>query len=183
MFNLISWDTFLTSVAWVVGAYYCISSILLYHGEIRQWIKGRGSDLDTGLTPAGTDSVMGGVGEEAPIVLRSSTVLASDVTATSDMEPEDAVSEVTEVTRTAAFSWQEIDKLLEEVRVVIHSVSENKCVREECASLMATLLGRYVHLKTTSYRESVAFYVLQLTRESLPYQLSLPEVLSWWDAE
>jgi hypothetical protein len=183
MLNVISWDTFLISVAWVVGAYYCISSILLYHVEIKQWIKGRGPDLNSGSTPAGTDSVMGGVGEETPIVLRSSTVLASAVTATSDMEPEDAVSEATEVTSTAPFSWQEIDKLLEDVRAVIQSIGESKCTREECTSLMATLLSRYAHLKTTSYRESVAFYVLQLTREALPYQLSLPEVLSWWDAE
>jgi hypothetical protein len=141
MFNVISWDTFLTSVAWLVGAYYCISTALLYHVEIRQWIKGRGSDLNTGSTPGGTDSVMGGVGEETPIILRSSTVLASDVTATSDMEPEDAVSAVTEVTNVAAFSWQEIDMFLEDVRAVSQSAVEAKCSREEFASLMATLFG------------------------------------------
>ncbi|HEY5749524.1 MAG TPA: hypothetical protein VIU12_25825 [Chryseolinea sp.] len=178
MFNAISWNSFLYSVGLIVGAYYFISTLLLYYDEIKDWLARRGQRATP--TPATSSAVMGDIEASSPIVFRHSTAKIEDLVIGENDEPGEQIGAVgSPETKT---SWQEIDKLLDEVRTVLAMVVESSCDRQECASLMTSLFGRYPHLKETSYRESVTLYVLQLSRESLSYELSLQDVLSWWEA-
>jgi hypothetical protein len=189
MFSSITWELFLTTACVIIGSYYGITTLLLYHREITQWIKSRGQQrvvktaTASSTVPASPFAVMGNIQEESTQALRSSTGSAAEINvAASDEEP-DTVHSPEALSSEEHLLIGSIADLLQEVKTVSQLIAECKSDKAEGESLFRTLLLRYPHLRSTTYREAINFYILDATRNQFSFDLSSSEVNAWWEEE
>ncbi len=187
MFSSITWEIFLTTVVAVIGCYYGITTLLLYHQEIIQYVKTRGqqplvSSESTKVTAS--HSVMGNIQEESSRELRSTISPAEEINvASDDDQPETVTSpEVVLWTRDNLLIGSVAD-LLQEVKTLSQLMAECKSDKAEGESLFKTLLLRYPHLRGTIYRDAINLFIIDAARNQFAFDLSLSEINSWWEDE
>jgi hypothetical protein len=188
MFSSITWELFITAIAVVIGGYYGITTLLLYHREITQWIKTRGQEhvvkAAPGTLPLSPFAVMGNVQQEPTQTFRSSIETADAINvAASDEEPDTVHSPEAFRSSDDHLLIGSIADLLQEVKTVSQLIAECKSDKAEGESLFRTLLLRYPHLRSTTYREAINLYILDAARNQFSFDLSSSEVNTWWEEE
>lgn len=187
MFSSITWELFLTTACVIIGSYYGITTLLLYHREITQWIKSRGQQPVVKATPttvsASPFGVMGNIQEASTQALRSSVGTASEINVAESDEQPDTVYSPEASSSEEHLLIGSIADLLQEVKTVSQLIAECKSDKAEGESLFRTLLLRYPHLRSTTYREAINFYILDAARNQFSFDLSSSEVNTWWEEE
>lgn len=188
MFNSITWEIFLTTVAAVIGGYYGITTLLLYHQEIIRWLKTRGQQsIGASQSKNNTSSshvVMGSTQPEPLHEVRSTVSPVEEINITTGNEvPETVTSpEVLSSTSDQAL-MSSVSTLLQEIKTVSQLIAECNSDKTESESLFRTLLLRYSHLRTTTYRDAITLFILNAARNQFAFELSLPEINTWWEDE
>jgi hypothetical protein len=186
MFTSITWDFFLTALVAAIGSYYSITTVLLYHREIIQWIKSSGQQPvaqreSTGMAEP-SHAVMGGIQKESTQELRSSAAAAEEIYAdATDEEPETVTSP--EALSQDSLLIGSVADLLQEVKTLSQLLADYKSDKAEGESLFRILLLRYPHLRSTTYREAINFYIVDASRNQFSFDLSSSEVNAWWEEE
>ncbi|SKC85152.1 hypothetical protein [Ohtaekwangia koreensis] len=186
MFTSITWEFFVTALVAAIGSYYGITTLLLYHREIIQWIKSSGQQPvaqteSTGIAEP-SHAVMGGIQKESTQELRSSVAAAEEIYAdTTDEEPETVTSP--EASSQDTLLIGSVADLLQEVKTLSQLLAEYKSDKAEGESLFRTLLLRYPHLRSTTYRDAINFYIVDAGRQQFSFDLSSSEVNAWWEEE
>lgn len=188
MFSSITWELFLTAVVVVIGGYYGITTLLLYHREIMQWVKSRGLSpvVQMGSTAVSepSRSVMGNIQKGSTQELRSSIGTAEEINvAATDEEPDTVHSPEAVKSFDDHLLIGSIADLLQEVKTVSQLIAECKSDKAEGESLFRTLLLRYPHLRSTTYRDAINLYILDTARNQFSFDLSSFEINSWWEEQ
>jgi hypothetical protein len=76
-----------------------------------------------------------------------------------------------------------IADLLQEVKTVSQLIAECKSDKAEGESLFRTLLLRYPNLRSTTYRDAINLYILDAARNQFSFDLSSPEINTWWEEQ
>jgi hypothetical protein len=188
MFSSITWELFLTAVVVAIGGYYGITTLLLYHQEITQWVKSRGQSPveQMGATAVSEPSlsVMGNIQKGSTQELRSSVGTAEEINvAVTDEEPETVTSPEASKSSDDHLLIGSIADLLQEVKTISQLIAECKSDKAEGESLFITLLLRYPHLRSTTYRDAINLYIVDAARNQFSFDLSSSEVNTWWEED
>jgi hypothetical protein len=186
MFNSFTWENFITTTACIVGGYYAITTILLYHKEIVQWLRPRsGSTESFTLQPehsaTETQDVMGtSTDEQGQHVERASVIESDEVVV-------EATDEIPDTIRPPASTQSDVlligsvADLLNEIKALIQHVAEYRTEKDECAKLFKASLLKYPHLKGTPYQLAITDFICEESKTRFPFMLTMPEVQQWWD--
>lgn len=187
MFTSITWEIFFTATALIVGSYYGITALLLYHKEIVQWFKSKSQqslvtthEREAESTPS--VGVMGGINQDttrAP--LKTSVNIEEVAIAVSDDEPETIHSPVIQVKDDLLIG--SVADLLQEIKTLVQLIAEYKTDKSESQSLFHALLIRYSHLCNTSYQDAIGLYICMEAKDQFSFDLSAKEVATWWIEE
>lgn len=164
MFNSISWESFLTTIGSLAGAYYFITTLMLYHQEITQWWKNKfnSSRIEESESVVEQTAIMGKVentpsSPSNPLVHTASVVTEKDVLIGS------------------------VSDLLQEIKSLIQLAIENNWDKAQSESLFRALLIRYPTLKNTTHQQSVSSFMADTTSEECSFALTTEEVMTWWE--
>ncbi len=188
MFSSITWEIFLTTVVVLIGGYYGITILLLYHQEIILWVKTWEqqpvvSPQSTKVT-ASSHSVMGSIQQESLQAVRSTVSPAEEINVASDDEVPDTVTSPEVLSLTSDHLLiSSVSDLLQEVKTLSQLMAECKSDKAEGESLFRTLLLRYPHLRTTTFRDPINLFIIDAARNQFAFDLSLSEINSWWEDE
>jgi hypothetical protein len=158
MFNSISWQEFLTTLAIALGVYYVITSLLPYGSEITNFFKQTKSnktdhgDREGQSDPNETNDLVGKIRYEVDeIVPREKNISAEDIQVHSSNENEEAISSsATDHSDTLIIGT--IANLLQEIKVLTDVVKDSS--KEEAVTLFKTLLSSHSKLATTHFKEA-----------------------------
>jgi hypothetical protein len=188
MFSSITWEFFTTTLMAAIGSYYAITTLLLYHREIIQRIKSSGqqsvgqAEYTTVEKPSHT--VMGGIQKESTQELRSSIGTAEEIyAAPASEEPETVTLPEAETSSHDSLLIGSVADLLQEVKTLSQLLADYKSDKAEGESLFRTLFLRYPHLRSTTYRQAINFYIVDASRSQFSFDLSSSEVNAWWEEE
>lgn len=193
MFNAITWEAFLTTVILLVGGYYFITTFLLYHKEITQWVKSRAARSPETSSSApevieeSTDNkgILGKINSDGQsITPRTSTISAEDLSfGASEEEVAEIVKPVTALRpQSDHLIIGSVADLLQEIKTLIQLITEYNSDKAESASLFRTLLLRYPHVKSTEYKDAISLYICQAATQ-FSFTLDLQEASNWWEDE
>lgn len=187
MFNSISWDSFLITACAIIGTYYAITTVLLYHREITQWFKSKGQktfDTPTSTTTSPVQSAVMGTTQMESQEIRSSIGTAEEINvAASDEEPDTVHSPEASTPSEEHLLIGNIADLLQEIKTVSQLMTECKSDKAEGESLFRTLLLRYPHLRNTTYQSAINLYIMEAIHEKVVFDISIAEINAWWEDE
>jgi FtsZ-interacting cell division protein ZipA len=186
MFESISWQEFISTIALLIGGYYAITVLLLYSKEITNIFKQRKLNLtNTNVRENQTESnesieLMGSVryaSSQSENVPREEKVEAESLSVVAAQEPEEPITEaVTSETDDALL--KSVSTLLEEINTLTEVVAVGS--KEECAELFRTLLSNYADLSRTAHEPEITAFIYNSCKEHCEFQIELNEVRSWW---
>jgi len=186
MLESISWQEFISTIAFLIGGYYVITVLLLYSSEITNIFKQRKLNLtNTYELKNQTDSnesieLMGSVkyggrqSENVPREEKSETESLSVVTA---QEPEEPITEAATSEADEAM-LKSVSILLEEINTLTEVVAVGS--KAECAELFRTLLSNYPDLFHTTHEPEITAFIYNSCMEHCEFQIELSEVKTWW---
>lgn len=175
MFNSISWQEFLNAISIVSVAYYVISILLLYSGEIIQRFKAKGDNANNPVPKVKEDwgNVMGGINKDLP-KKHEQTVDAQELLVQQPKLNEQSTE------NEDSLLIGSVSDLLHEIKVLARVIKENNGSKAEGASMFQSLLANYAHLSTTKYQQSVSLLIHDLCRSECGFEVDLSEVNAWW---
>jgi len=186
MFESISWQEFISTIALLIGGYYVISALLLYSSEITNIFKQKKPNLtNANVRENQTDSnesieLMGSVkyggrqSENVPREEKSETESLSVVTA---QEPEEPIT-VAATSEAEEAVLKSVSTLLEEINTLTEVVAVGS--KDECAELFRTLLSNYPDLFYTTHEPEITAFIYNSCKEHCEFQIELNEVKTWW---
>jgi|JI8StandDraft_1071087.scaffolds.fasta_scaffold08052_3 hypothetical protein len=186
MFESISWQEFISTIALLIGGYYVITLLLLYSSEITNIFKQKKPNLtnanvrENQLDSNESIELMGSVkyggrqSENVPREEKSETESLSVVTA---QEPEEPVTEAATSEADEAV-LKSVSTLLEEINTLTEVVAVGS--KAECAELFRTLLSNYPDLFHTTHEPEISAFIYNSCKEHCEFQIELSEVKTWW---
>jgi hypothetical protein len=186
MFESISWQEFISTIALLIGGYYVITLLLLYSSEITNIFKQKKPNLtnanvrENQLDSNQSIELMGSVkyggrqSENVPREEKSETESLSVVTA---QEPEEPVTEAATSEADEAV-LKSVSTLLEEINTLTEVVAVGS--KAECAELFRTLLSNYPDLFHTTHEPEISAFIYNSCKEHCEFQIELSEVKTWW---
>ena len=183
MLESISWQEFLTTVAFILGCYYAITTLLLYSREITFIFKQGKSSTSLDTKADQTDSpvshnLMGGVRYEKSRlqeVPREETTVADalDVAPPMDVEEPVNVIDLQEelLTNDLVSIKDEITSLAEIIKLG---------TKEEAISLFKTLLSNYPQFIGATFQPQIPQFIYHSCIDTNTHQFDLHEINSWW---
>lgn len=180
MLQSISWMEFFTTIVLFVGAYYVITGLLLYRGEIGSFFKSksRRSTLNqSSETPLQeTDQLIGVAKAESSgdTGLREVVVSADEVLVSESSVAEEPI-EVTSITVTVE---DDVASLTSEIEALVRIVSHSS--RDESLPLFQSLISRYSSLVDTDHVEPLSQLLHDKVSEHCNFQIDVDEIRSWW---
>jgi len=177
MFSSISWEDFFSTAASITAGYYTITIILLYHKEIVQRFRSRGTAQALTLQPERTDDVIGPMSDEQPDERIS--VIDSDAVSVhqSDEEP-DSISPAQAPGESLLVG--SVADLLNEIKTIIRISAEYQTAKEECTELFKASILKYPHLKGTAYQDAIIGFICEECKGRFTFTLTIQEVQQWW---
>lgn len=184
MFNSISWQEFLTTIAVAIGSYYAITTLLFYSSEITNIFRQREPKQIASETnedqndSTESNDLMGKVKYDTEVnAAREKSVSSEELQVQSSNENEETIK--TSLSNNAdALLLGTIADLLQEVKVLAEVVSDSS--KEETVSLFKSLLSRYPQLVGTHCQEAVSFNIYDSCKAQCEFDLELNEITSWW---
>ncbi len=184
MFSFISWPLFLTALALLAVGYYLITSILLYHREIKHYLQSL--NASSTAPPAENqnhqslhDNLMG---------IANDTPSASQYTITVEPSPEDFITTgsndeadfIRDEPHSSDMIIGSIADLLEEIKKQALVIAENRTGKTETKALFNALFISYPLLHNTPYSQAINFFLLKEAADNFSFELSADELQSWW---
>lgn len=184
MFNSISWQEFLTTIAVAAGGYYVITTLLLYSSEITNIFKQKQpKQIASEATEDQKDSIesndlMGKVKYETEVnVPREKSVFAEELQVQSSNEDEETVIGSTSKNSDTLIIGTIAD-ILQEIKALTEVVKDSS--KEEAVLLFKSLLSRYPQLVGTHYHEAVSLFIYDCCKQQCEFDLEPKEIKSWW---
>jgi hypothetical protein len=186
MLESISWQEFISTIAFLIGGYYVITALLLYSKEITNIFKQKKLNLtNTNVREYQTGSnesieLMGSVRyatSQSENVPREESVEAESLSVVAPQEPEEPIIEAVTSEADEAL-LKSVSTLLEEVNTLTEVVAVGS--KEECAELFRTLLSNYVDLSQSAHEPEITAFIYNSCKEHCEFQIELNEVKSWW---
>jgi hypothetical protein len=173
MFNSISWQEFLTTIAIVAGAYYFVSVLLLYSKEIIQKLKGQNREGEKAAPAkeAASSSLMGSARKDPPKKHEHSIDaedLAIDDSTSTDMGSEESLL------------IGSVSDLIHEIKVLAKVIRESSGAKEDGAPMFQSLLSNYPQLSATKYRASLNLLIHEQCRNECGFEIELIEIDAGW---
>lgn len=182
MLDSISWQEYFTTIAFLVGAYYGITSLLLYSNEIISILKRGKLTPPTSVTRDQRDSTSHDLMGHARYELREQTdapreesVISEElhvIPAQDDEETINFFDEAEEVLKNDFIIIQD------EINALIDAVSQVS--KEETSSLFKTLLSNYTHFIDTPYQTQLAQFIHDSFKKKNSHEFELSEISTWW---
>ncbi len=186
MFKTITWEIYTITALTIGLVYYVISALLLYRSELIRWLKSQPSSSQPPSREtesiATHDNVMGGINPSEAAQRTSSADPETIAVSTHDEIPEDIVlsSSNSSLSRNDHLLVGSVADLLEEIKTLIQVIAEYKSSKPESRAFFHALFIRYPQLAGTSYQEAISLYICDAARNQFSFELSFPEVTSWW---
>lgn len=184
MFESISWQEFLSTIALTVGGYYAITTLLLYSNEIKSIFKQKErKQITSESTEDQNDSnesidLMGKVKYDTEVNVPHEMLIAvEEIQVQSSNENEEAVEGSVSVKADVVIIGTIAD-LLQEVKALSAAVKDSG--KEEAVSLFTTLLSRYRQLVGTRYQEAVSLFIYDACKDKCEFNIEPNEIKSWW---
>ncbi|MBN8577984.1 MAG: hypothetical protein J0L66_13655 [Cytophagales bacterium] len=186
MLESISWQEFISTIAFLIGGYYVITLLLLYSSEITNIFKQKKPNLtnanvrENQLDSNESIELMGSVkyggrqSENVPREEKSETESLSVVTA---LEPEEPITEAAPSEADEAI-LKSVSTLLEEINTLTEVVAVGS--KAECAELFRTLLSNYPDLFQTTHEPEITAFIYNSCKEHCEFLIELNEVKTWW---
>lgn len=178
MFQSISWQEFLTAIAFIAGGYYALTTLLLYRVEIANIFEQKKSKaVATEISDDQTDSnevndLMGGIKFESEVnVPHEISVESDEVNVQVSKEVEDPIEASDPLTE--AFG-----ELQNEIKIIAEGLSP-EC-KDESIVLFKSLLSRYPPLAQTEHAEKINHLLSELIKAKCSIQFESNEIKSWW---
>lgn len=184
MFESISWDEFLLTIAILIIGYYFITSLLLFSSEITSIFKQRKSNaqLDHDVVDQNdsseSNSLMGQARFEnrtAKIVSREEKVGAEELLVAPLVEVEEEVTLADVLQENLTHT---ITDLQQQIKSLAEISASNK--KEDCIPLFQSLLSNYPELVGTDRQEQISVFLYNTCKEHCEFHLELNEINSWW---
>ncbi len=187
MFNSISWQEFLTTLAVAVGSYYAITTLFFYSREITTLFKHKEPEQltsetndDQYETTESTD-LMGKIKYETEVnVPREKIVTTEEIRVLSPDESEEVIT-TSPSNHADTVLIGTIADLLQEVKALAVVVSD--CSKEDAVLLFKSLLSGYPQLAGTHFQEAVSLYIFNSCKENCAFSIASNEINSWWSSE
>ena len=183
MFNSISWQDFLTTLAIAAGSYYVITALLLFSGEIKSIFAQRQSkaivaeELEDQNDSNESNDLMGKVKYETLVnVPHEKVVEPEEIETQPPREAEEAIE--AKVLSPEALLVGSVADLLEEIKIILNELTTGN--KDEIALLFQSLLSRYPQLIGTNYQEEINLFLLDALATHSAYGFELNEIKSWW---
>ena len=184
MFESISWQEFLSTIALIVGGYYAITTLLLYSNEIKSIFKQKErKQITSEITEDQNDSnesndLMGKVKYDTEVNVPHEMLIAvEEIQVQSSNENEEAVEGSVSV-KADVLIIGTIADLLQEIKALSAAVKDSS--KEEAVSLFTTLLSRYRQLVGTRYQEAVNLFIYDSCKDKCEFNIESNEIKSWW---
>ncbi|HRJ29770.1 MAG TPA: hypothetical protein PLV21_03880 [Cyclobacteriaceae bacterium] len=186
MLESISWQEFISTIAFLIGGYYVITVLLLYSKEITNIFKQKKLNLtNTNVRENQTESnesieLMGSVKyahSQAENVPREEKIEAESLSVVAAQEQEEPITEAVTSQADEAL-LKSVSTLLEEINTLTEVVAVGS--KEECAELFRTLLSNYADLSRTAHELEITAFIYNSCKEHCEFQIELNEVKSWW---
>ena len=179
MFNSISWSLFIVAVLLVTLGYYCISTSIFFRNEFSIWLKSFATtklkDTSEQLPAAIEGSVIGPISKNAP---QYPSLLDNDHALSYTIS--EAGEEIVTPLQNHPGVIVSVAELIDQIKEVLNFAVENHTSNDDFKALLTILLARYQHLKNTSYREAVSFFIFEISSKHFSPPLTKEEVLTWW---
>ena len=184
MFESISWQEFLTTIAVAVGGYYAITTLLLYSSEITNIFKQKerkqfASEANDDQNDSNeSNDLMGKIKSETEVnVPREKSVSAEELQVQSSNENEETVT-ASRSNPSDTLIIGTIADVLQEIKALTEVVKDSS--KEEAGSLFKSLLSRYPQLVGTHYHEAVSLFIYDCCKQQCEFDLAPEEIKSWW---
>lgn len=185
MLEYISWQNFLTTVAFLVGTYYLVATIVLYNKEIVNAIKGNklqndngeGNTIDSALSK---NDLLGKTQYHTPLKSTTETISLEEISfqsATSKTEEMMPVS----TSQKEPIIIGTIADLIQEVKTLAGIIQGNE--KEEVVALFKSLLAHYPNLVHTQYQHAINIYIYSTLKEQEGFDLKPQDINTWWNEE
>jgi hypothetical protein len=105
-----------------------------------------------------------------------------DIAVTSNDEVQEPIQPLRQGTAASADNLLvgSVADLLEEIKTLVELIGEYKSSKAESQAFFNALFLRYPQLTKTSYQEAINIYLLDTARHHFSFEVSLPEIASWW---
>lgn len=185
MFSSITWESFLVTVLVLVGGYYCIATLLLYHKEITSFFKQKQTPPSEQEHPTETDepesnSLIGSISHEESWLNQRSSLVNTEEIVFDEAESTEIPEEIAESGKQDLLTGSVAD-LMEEIKTLLQLVKECGSNKEECASLFQPLFQRYPHIKNTSYQAAINRHICEESKSQFSFNIEPLDVRSWWE--
>ncbi|MBS1681584.1 MAG: hypothetical protein OJF59_001826 [Cytophagales bacterium] len=183
MFNSISWQEFLTTLAVAAGSYYVITALLLFSGEIKSIFTQKQSNaIDSEELEDQNDSnesidLMGKVKYETLVnVPHENIVDTEEVKTQPPREAEEPIE--AKVLSPEGLLVGSVADLLEEIKIILNELTTGS--REEIISIFQSLLSRYPQLVGTNYQEEISLFLSDALATHTTHGFKPNEIKKWW---
>ena len=175
----VTWNLFATAVLSILAVYYAVVLLIFYRSEIAQWIRSRTTTRpsDAKLPDIGRGpSIMGRARVDQAVVPTQAEahelVIAPD-------EPETEVKQ--NITNNEEMLIGSVADLLQEAKILMESIAEDRTGKSESKELFNALFLRYPHLQNTTYSQAICLYICEVARDKIQWDISHQEVFTWWN--
>lgn len=188
MFNSISWQEFFYAIAFVVGGYYIITTLLLYSGEINNIFKQKKRNLTNDETPRDqnrsneSNDLMGEVRYDAPQGLnvpREEQISSEEINPLPFMEPEEAI-EVAKGTSPEEILALAVNEVKDGIKAI--ATSDPDCSKEDFITLLQALLSHYSQLRDSIHSADIHEFIMESCRNNFAFEIQPTEIISVWSS-
>lgn len=183
MFNSVSWQDFLTTLAIAAGSYYVITALLLFSGEIKsiftqKQLKAIASEeVEDQSDSNESNDLMGKVKYETLVnVPHEKVVDPKDIETQPPREAEEAIQ--AKVLSPEALLVGSVADLLEEIKIILSEITTGN--KDEITSIFQSLLSRYPQLIATNYQEEINLFLVDTLSTHAAQGFELDEIKTWW---
>lgn len=187
MLTSITWEIFFTAILMMVCGYYAITSLLLYHKEIKQWVSRKKSFSIKGADQPADEvrltTLMGDiVKQEFEHTPRTSFIDAIELSV-GQTEDVAEVIQSSPVIDNNDLKINSVTDLIQDVKELTQLIIECRTDKEESQSLFHALLIKYFHLVNTPYQDVISHYICESAKNQFSFPLTFHEVTTWWQFE
>lgn len=184
MFQSISWQEFFTTISLIVGAYYTISVLLLYSGELTSIFNQRKSNATKDSIEGDqseskeTKDLMGKVKYITRVnVPHEKSVDAEEISVSESDAPEETINiSISDSPETLLI--KAADELRQQIKALLIDFPPDS--KEEVLLAIRPLLSKFPQLAGTPHQNSVSSFIHDTLCASTSIEFHPNDIKSWW---
>jgi hypothetical protein len=184
MFNSISWQEFISAIAIVGGAYYAITSLLLYkhllsnifnHFASKRMVS---TNEPYQMVLNESNDLMGEVKRDEENVSHENFIEAENIEVRLPEAEDEAISLAEPPSAELVMIESAID-LFKGLKTILSNLSDDS--KEEIVLLFRHLLSQYPHLIQSPLRDTITIFIFQCLGVKTNVHFEIGEVKQWWN--